>query len=140
VLSPNMQVFDASAREFCTVRDTRTNTPLQSLNLMNDVTYIEASRMLAQRMLLEGGDTPRARISWAFRLATSRQPKDREVDILQQNLDKQMALFARNRQQALKLLSVGEMRNERKLNVTELAAYAATASLILNLDEVITKQ
>jgi hypothetical protein len=140
VLSPNMQVFDASAREFCTVRDTRTNTPLQSLNLMNDVTYIEASRMLAQRMLLEGGDTPRARISWAFRLATSRQPKDREVDILQRNLDKQMALFARNPQQAVRLLSVGEMRNDGKLNVNELAAYAATASLILNLDEVITKQ
>jgi uncharacterized protein DUF1553/uncharacterized protein DUF1549/concanavalin A-like lectin/glucanase superfamily protein/cytochrome c len=140
VLSPNMQVFDASAREFCTVRDIRTNTPLQSLNLMNDVTYIEASRMLAQRMLLEGGDTPRARISWAFRLATSRQPKDREVDILQRNLDKQMALFARNPQQAVRLLSVGEMKNDRKLNANELAAYAATASLILNLDEVITKQ
>jgi Protein of unknown function (DUF1549)/Protein of unknown function (DUF1553)/Concanavalin A-like lectin/glucanases superfamily/Planctomycete cytochrome C len=140
VLSPNMQVFDASAREFCTVRDTRTNTPLQSLNLMNDVTYIEASRMLAQRMLLEGGDTPRARISWAFRLATSRQPKDNEIDVLQRNLDKQMALFARNPQQASRLLSVGEMRNDSKLNVNELAAYAATASLILNLDEVITKQ
>jgi hypothetical protein len=140
VLSPNMQVFDASAREFCTVRDTRTNTPLQSLNLMNDVTYIEASRMLAQRMLLEGGDTPRARISWAFRLATSRQPTDREVDILLRNLDKQTALFARNPQQAVKLLSVGEMRNDRKLNATELAAYATTASLILNLDEAITKQ
>jgi Protein of unknown function (DUF1549)/Protein of unknown function (DUF1553)/Concanavalin A-like lectin/glucanases superfamily/Planctomycete cytochrome C len=140
VLSPNMQVFDASAREFCTVRDTRTNTPLQSLNLMNDVTYIEASRMLAQRMLLEGGDTPRARISWAFRLATSRQPKDREVDILERNLDKQIALFARNPRQAVRLLSVGEMRNDGKLNANELAAYAATASLILNLDEVITKQ
>jgi hypothetical protein len=140
VLSPNMQVFDASAREFCTVRDARTNTPLQSLNLMNDVTYIEASRMLGQRMLLEGGDTARARISWAFRLATSRQPRDREVEILLRNLDKQMALFTRNPQQAVRLLAVGEMRNERKLKATELAAYAATASLILNLDEVITKQ
>jgi hypothetical protein len=96
--------------------------------------------MLAQRMLLEGGDTPRERLSWAFRLATSRQPKDREVEILQRNLDKQMALFARNPQQAVRLLSVGEMRNDRKLNITELAAYAATASLILNLDEVIMKQ
>ncbi|MCI0336091.1 MAG: DUF1549 domain-containing protein, partial [Acidobacteria bacterium] len=140
VLSPNMQVFDASAREFCTVRDTRTNTPLQSLNLMNDVTYIEASRMLAQRMLLEGGATPRERISWALRLTTSRPPKDREIEILQRNLDKQMDLFARNPQEAARLLSVGEKRNDDKLNVTELAAYVATASLILNLDEVIMKQ
>jgi uncharacterized protein DUF1549/uncharacterized protein DUF1553/concanavalin A-like lectin/glucanase superfamily protein/cytochrome c len=140
VLSPNMQVFDASAREFCTVRDTRTNTPLQSLNLMNDVTYIEASRMLAQRMLQEGGDSPRARLGWAFRLATSRQPKDREIEILLRDLDKQIVLFTRNPQQAERLLSVGEMRNDKKLNTAELAAYAATASLILNLDEVITKQ
>jgi uncharacterized protein DUF1549/uncharacterized protein DUF1553/concanavalin A-like lectin/glucanase superfamily protein/cytochrome c len=140
VLAPNMQVFDASAREFCTVRDTRTNTPLQSLNLMNDVTYIEASRMLAQRMLLEGGDSPRARISWAFRLATSRQPKEREVEILLRDLDQQIVLFARNPQQAERLLSVGEMKNDKRLNSAELAAYAATASLILNLDEVITKQ
>ena len=61
VLSPTMRVFDASAREYCTVRDTRTNTPLQSLNLMNDVTYVEAARLLAQRMLREGGATPEAR-------------------------------------------------------------------------------
>ncbi|HKX29476.1 MAG TPA: DUF1553 domain-containing protein, partial [Blastocatellia bacterium] len=140
VLSPNMQVFDASAREFCTVRDTRTNTPLQSLNLMNDVTYTEASRLLAQRMLLEGGETPRARLGWAFRLATSRPPTDPELEILQRNLDRQRELFARNPQAAARLLSVGDRRNDAKLNAAELAAYAATASLILNLDEVITKQ
>jgi Protein of unknown function (DUF1553)/Protein of unknown function (DUF1549)/Concanavalin A-like lectin/glucanases superfamily/Planctomycete cytochrome C len=140
VLSPNMQVFDASAREFCTVRETRTNTPLQSLNLMNDVTYIEASRMLAQRMLLEGGTTPRDRINWAFRLATSRLPKSLEFEILQRNLDKQLDFFTRNPQEAARLLSVGEMRNDKRLNVTELAAYTTTASLILNLDEVITRQ
>ncbi|MBO0727497.1 MAG: DUF1553 domain-containing protein, partial [Blastocatellia bacterium] len=76
-LSPAMRIFDASAREFCTVRDTRTNTPLQSLNLMNDVTYIEAARMLAQRMLIEGGATPQERLAWAFRLSASRLPVDR---------------------------------------------------------------
>ncbi|MCI0660072.1 MAG: DUF1553 domain-containing protein [Acidobacteria bacterium] len=140
VLSPSMQVFDASAREFCTVRETRTNTPLQSLNLMNDVTYIEAARMLAQRMLLEGGATTRERISWAFRLVTSRPPKDQEIEILQQNLDKQLAFFARNPQEATRLLSVGDKRNDGMLNVSELAANAALASLILNLDEVITRQ
>jgi hypothetical protein len=135
-----MQVFDASAREFCTVRETRTNTPLQSLNLMNDVTYIEASRMLAQRMLLEGGATPRERISWAFRLVASRPPKDQEVEILLRNLNKQLDFFAHNPREAARLLSVGEKRNDDKLSVTELAAHATTASLILNLDEVITRQ
>ncbi|HQR32054.1 MAG TPA: DUF1549 domain-containing protein [Blastocatellia bacterium] len=140
VLSPTMQVFDASAREFCTVRDTRTNTPLQSLNLMNDVTYIEAARLLAERMLTEGGSTPEQRLAWAFRRVTSRQPSDAEVSALARNVKSQLEFFTRHPQEADKLLSVGEKRNRDTLNRTELAAYAATASLILNLDEVITKQ
>ncbi|HEU0174055.1 MAG TPA: DUF1553 domain-containing protein [Blastocatellia bacterium] len=139
-LSPAMRVFDASAREFCTVRDTRTNTPLQSLNLMNDVTYIEAARMLAQRMLTEGGATPQERLAWAFRLITSRLPGDRELQALLRNLEKQNASFSQRPQDAAKLLAVGEKRSDEKLNPVELAAYTATASLILNLDEVITKQ
>jgi hypothetical protein len=140
VLSPTMQVFDASAREFCTVRDTRTNTPLQSLNLMNDVTYVEAARMLAQRMMTEGGSTPLERVNWAFRVVTSRQPSGSEQQVLLRSLNKQMGYFGRNPQEATKLLSVGEKKNDGKLDAAELAAYAATASLILNLDEVITKQ
>ena len=140
VLSPTMQVFDASAREFCTVRDTRTNTPLQSLNLMNDVTYIEAARMLAERMLTEGGATAEQRLAWAFRRVSSRQPSELEVKALVRNLNAQRDYFARSPQDADKLLAVGEKRNGGQLNRTELAAYAATASLLLNLDEVITKQ
>jgi len=139
-LSPAMRVFDASAREFCMVRDTRTNTPLQSLDLMNDVTYVEAARMLAQRMLSEGGATPQERLSWAFRLTTSRTPGDRELQALLRNLEKQKASFSQRPQDAAKLLAVGEKRSDEKLNPVELAAYTATASLILNLDEVITKQ
>jgi len=140
VLSPNMQVFDASAREFCTVREARTNTPLQSLNLMNDVTYIEAARLLAQRMMLEGGTTPQARIQWAFRVATSRPPGDKETNVLLRNFEKQLYHFTHNPQDAANLLAVGEKRIDKKLNPAEAAAYAMTASLILNLDEVITKQ
>jgi hypothetical protein len=140
VLSPTMQVFDASAREFCTVRDTRTNTPLQSLNLMNDVTYIEAARMLAERMMKEGGATPQERLAWAFCAATSRQPSERESQLLLKSLNKQMDYFSRNPLEAARLLSVGEKKNDGKLDAAEVAAYAATASLILNLDEVITKQ
>ncbi|MEP7336921.1 MAG: DUF1553 domain-containing protein, partial [Acidobacteriota bacterium] len=140
VLSPTMQVFDASAREFCTVRETRTNTPLQSLNLMNDVTYIEAARLLAERMMKEGGGLPEQRLAWAFRLIASRQPGEKEVQTLLQNLAGQQEYFTRNPQEAAKLLAVGDKRNDSKLNPAELAAYATTASLLLNLDEVITKQ
>jgi hypothetical protein len=140
VLSPTMQVFDASAREFCTVRDTRTNTPLQSLNLMNDVTYIEAARFLAERMLKEGGATPQQRLTWGFRVLLARVPSDRELQTLRRNLTKQQTHFQQNPQAAAQLLSVGDKRNAGHLNTAELAAYATTASLLFNLDEAITKQ
>lgn len=140
VLAPTMQVFDASTREACTVRETRTNTPLQSLNLMNDVTYLEAARLLAERMLREGGAQPEARLAWAFRVLTVRLPNEQERRVLLRNLNAQLDYFRRQPEAAARLLTVGERRNDDKLNATELAAYAATASLLLNLDEVITKQ
>ena len=77
-----MMTFDATYRDTCSVRTTRTNTPLQALNLMNDVTYLEASRKLAERMMKEGGVNPRERIDYAFRLATARPVKSHESDIL----------------------------------------------------------
>jgi hypothetical protein len=140
ILSPAMFVFDASAREFCTVRETRTNTPLQALNLMNDVTYIEASRMLAERMLKEAGKTPEERIKWAFRLATARWPNEKERQVLAANIEKQLDYFRSHPADAQSLLSIGEKRNSANIDTIELAAYSAAASLILNLDEVITKQ
>jgi len=140
VMPPGMHVFDASSREYCRVRETRTNTPLQALGLMNDVTYVEASRLLAQRMMTEGGETPEGHIAWAFRLATSRWPDEQEQEILLGNLKAQIEYFRNNPKEAARLLAVGDKRNDEKLNAAELAAYAGTASLILNLDEVITKQ
>jgi hypothetical protein len=135
-----MSVFDASARESCTVRETRTNTPLQALNLMNDATYVEAARMLAVRMLTEGGASPESRIGWAFRLATARQPDSHELRILLQSLDTQLKYFGSDPKAAARLLAVGEKKNDAGVNPVDLAAYATIASLILNLDEVITKQ
>ena len=76
VMPPAMQVFDASSRESCTVRETRTNTPLQALNLMNDTTYVEAARLMAQRMLNEGGTKPEDRLAFGLRLAAGRRPDD----------------------------------------------------------------
>ncbi len=140
VMPPAMHVFDASAREFCTVRETRTNTPLQALNMMNDVTYIEASRMLAQRMLTEAGPSARSRLGFAFRLATSRAPRRDELEVLFDHLETQLEYYRRNRNAAASLLAIGEKRNLPGLDQAQLAAYAVTASLILNLDETITKQ
>jgi hypothetical protein len=76
VMPPAMQVFDASTREYCQVSEARTNTPLQALNLMNDVTYVESARMLGQRMLKEGGAKPGDRLRWGFRLASGRAPDE----------------------------------------------------------------
>jgi len=140
ILTPNMHVFDATAREACAVRETRTNTPLQALNLMNDVTYVEAARMIAERMLKEGGATPEQRLVWAFRAITSRPPDAQERQVLLENLNVQLTFFRANLSAAEKLLATGERRNDPKLNAAEVAAYATTASLMLNLDEVITKQ
>src|SRR5205085_9178181 len=75
---PALATFDAPSREVCQVRRPRTNTPLQALELLNDVTYVEAARQLAQRMLTEGGTTPESRIAYGFRRATARPPSDAE--------------------------------------------------------------
>jgi hypothetical protein len=107
---------------------------------MNDVTYIEAARMLAERALLEGGRTGRDRVRFAFRLATSRWPDEQETRILLNHLRDQLEAFGKDADAAARLLSVGAKPSDRRLNAVELAAYATVASLILNLDEVITKE
>ncbi len=140
VAPPAMMTFDASAREACTVRENRTNTPLQALILMNDVTFVEAARALAQRVLREGGPTAEDRLTLAFRLATARRPTAVEMNVLRAGLEHHRADFRKDRAAALRLVRVGESPRGEKLDVTDLAAYTAVASLILNLDETITKE
>jgi hypothetical protein len=135
---PTLTTFDAPDRETCTVRRPRTNTPLQALVLMNDPTYLEASRKLAERMLLEAGGTEQ-RIRLAFRLAMARQPKRAELAVLEKIFTKQLAVYREDPEAAVKLLSVGESKRNEKLDVAELAAWAMVASVILNLDETVTK-
>jgi len=137
---PAMNVFDASSREYCMVRETRTNTPLQALNLMNDTTYVEAARIMAQRMLNEGGTKPEDRIALGLRLAAGRAPDEKEAQVLLGNLQSQLEYFQGHPQEAAQLLGVGVKPSETRQKTEELAAYAVIASLILNLDEVITKQ
>ena len=135
-----MMTFDSAGREACVVRETRTNTPLQALMLMNDVTYLEAARVMAQRMMNEGGTTPAARIEFGFRLATARPPSPQKSSLLLGSFQHYLDRYQTNPDSARKLVTVGESPLDGKLNVSELAAYTTVASLILNLDETVTKE
>jgi hypothetical protein len=136
---PTLATFDAPDRETCTVRRARTNTPLQALILLNDPTYVEASRKLAERMLTEGGGTTDERITFAFRLATARKPTSKELTVLHKILDRQLDVYRQDGDAAKKLLAVGDSPRNEKLDVAELAAWTTVASVILNLDETVTK-
>jgi hypothetical protein len=136
---PMMMNFDAAGREACVVRESRTNTPLQSLNLMNDVTYLEAARKMAERMMREGGSTPEERIGYGFELATARRPGEREREILLGSFGYHRDRFQSDTASAAQYLAQGEAARDQKLDARELAAYAAVASLILNLDAAVTK-
>jgi hypothetical protein len=131
--------FDTPARQVCTVNLPRTNTPLQALTLMNDMTYIEAARLLAQHVMQQAA-TPDARLALAFRIATGRHPVPQERKLLLSAYHKIHTKYQQDSAAALKLLNTGEMPRDEKLNVTELAATTGVMNLILNLDEVITKE
>jgi hypothetical protein len=136
---PALNTFDAPDREFCTVRRTPTNTPLQALVMLNDPTFVEAARGLAQRLLREAGTTVDARAAFAFRLATSRSPRPRELAILSAQYARQHQRFEANRSAADQLLAIGESDPTAGLDTVELAAWTTVASIILNLDEAISR-
>ena len=140
VPNPSMMLFDAPFRETCVMRRPRTNTPLQALNLLNDPTYVEASRRLAQRMLLEGGASTSSRLTHGFRLVTARHPRPAEMTILTASLERTLLDFQADQAGAEALLHVGEATTQPGLNAAELAAYTTVASTLLNLDETVTKE
>ncbi len=137
---PNMTLFDMPARETCRVRRARTDTPLQALDMMNDVTYVEASRALAQRMIKEGGQSPDSRLRFAFRVVLARDPSADEMAILSSGLERRLAHYRADKADAKKLISEGDLKNPPSLDPSVLAAYTLTASTILNMDETITKE
>jgi hypothetical protein len=137
---PSMATFDAPSREICQVNRARTNTPLQALELLNDVTYVEAARHLGQLMLTDGGPCAEERISLAFRRATSRAPRPTELNVLLAGLGRYLDEFRRDPEAARSFVQHGDSPVDPKLDAAELAAYTATASVILNLDETITKE
>ena len=136
---PSMLAFDSSTRETCIVRQTRTNTPLQALNLMNDVTYVEAARRLAERMMTEGGATPEERVAFVYRLATAHRPRPEVQEILAGGFHDYLDRYQADRRAALELLNVGESPRDETLDIAELASYTMVASMVLNLDRTITK-
>jgi hypothetical protein len=138
---PSMMTFDAPNRESCVVRRARTNTPLQALVLMNDTQFVEAARFFAERMIRQGGETAEERLVHAFRLATARRPQPNELAVIQRVFQSHLEEYKANTDAAKKLLDVGERKSDlTKVDPSELAAYTMTASLILNLDETITKE
>lgn len=137
---PMMINFDSAGRETCVVRETRTNTPLQALNLMNDVTFLEAARFIGQRMMKEGGETADSRLRFGFRLLTARFPSSEELNVLTDSLHYHLDYFKGEPSRSEALLKQGDSVSEPSLNRSQLAAYAAVASLMLNMDEVVTLQ
>ncbi len=137
---PDMTLFDVPSREACRVRRARTDTPLQALAMLNDVTYLEAARALAQRMLKEGGPTAVQRLRFAFGVLLSREPTPVELGILKASVARRLAHYAADRAGAEKLLKQGDLPNDPTLDHAELAAYTVVASTILNLDEVLNKE
>lgn len=136
---PQMSIMDAPSREACVVRRERTNTPLLALMLFNDPQFVEAARGLAERTLQVGGSDTASRAAFMFRLCTGRRPTEPELDDLLAGLEQDLAKYAADPAAAQALTQIGETPPNQTLDVSELAAWTVTANLLLNLDEVVTK-
>ncbi len=140
VAPPFMANFDSPNREVCTVYENRTNTPLQALDLMNDVTFLESSRKLAERMMLEGGASIPSRLNYGFALLMARQPRDAERQVLLEAFRGFEVKYRDDRKAADEYLQYGEAPRHADLDTGELAAYTTIASLMMNMDAAITKE
>jgi len=139
-LNPSLLAFDAPSREECVADRPRSNTPLQALVLMNDPTYVEAARSLAEHLLQEGGSTLPERLNYAFRRAVARPATSAEIAVLSGLYQKHLQEYTSDTAAAQKLLTAGEHPVPKGLNPTELAAWTSVARVILNLNETITRE
>jgi len=136
---PSLLAFDAPSREECAAERPRSNIPQQALVLLNDPTYVEAARTFAARILKEGGaDTP-ARLTWAWRQALQRSPRDEEVRVVETLLEKHKVQYAQDAQASAAILKVGMAPASADLDPAELAAWTSVARVILNLHETVTR-
>lgn len=136
---PNMQTFDAPNREVCLVSRARTNTPLQSLVLLNDVQFVEASRKFAERIMLEGGASPEERITFAFREALGRPPAEWELETTRAAYQRELKNYQAAPDAARSLLSQGESTSDASLNPAEVAAWTTVGSMLFNTYEFMTR-
>jgi mono/diheme cytochrome c family protein len=139
IVAPSL-FFDSASRQVCTVKHLRTNSPLHALTTLNDVTYIEAARAIAERVLVGGPSDTAERIALIFRLVLSRRPSDEELGVLAASVERLKREFADQPEAAKKFLSVGESKRNESLDLIEHAAFTALASAVLNLDEALNKE
>jgi hypothetical protein len=138
-LHPSLLAFDAPTREECAAERNRSNIPQQALVLLNDPTYVEASRSLAVRILKEGGDDTNSRLTWAWHQVLSHGPRPEEVQAIRPLFDKQLAEYRCNPAAAQALLHIGQSPAPSDADPAELAAWTNIARVILNLHETITR-
>jgi len=137
---PTMLLFDAPNRETCTVKRSRTNTPLQALALLNETTFVEAAHGLAARMLADGGSTPAERMTHGFRLAIGRRPTAAELATLVAGFEADRHSFTADPARAEKLLGVGLVQKPEGVPAAEFAAYTLSANVLINLDEFVMRE
>ncbi|MFM7070430.1 MAG: DUF1553 domain-containing protein, partial [Planctomycetota bacterium] len=137
---PTMLLFDAPNREICTVKRSRTNTPLQALALLNEITYVEAARKLGERMIADGGATSDSRLAYGFRLAVGRVPDSDELRILKEGLADDQQRLKNAGDASTRLIAFGQSKPLAGVDPVELAAYTLAANVLLNLDEVVTRE
>ena len=137
---PAMTVFDAPPRSVCVVKREITNTPLQALVLLNDPQFVEAARVLAERMQKEGGNNIKDQTVYAFRLLTGRKPTPNEINVFVSQYNSEFSRFKKNPDMALELLGVGESSFDNNLDTTRTAALAMVASTMINHDEAYMKR
>ena len=138
---PSLSIFDAPTREACVVRRQMSSTPLQALALLNDEMYIETSRKLAELMFREGGASPAARLAWALRCGDVAAGHGGRGSDPRNRTEPAFGPIPRMiRQPPKNFWPAGESPRDKTIDSAELAAYTTAASVILNLDEVITRQ
>jgi mono/diheme cytochrome c family protein len=135
----SMEIFNAPSRETCVVRRERTNTPLQALVTLNDEQFVEAARHLAQRALLEGGETDEARIQFIARRLLSRPFRPEEQAVVVKSLGQLSRFYQNDAKAAQELISYGESKADPSLDARRLAAWTMLVNKLMNLDEVLSK-
>jgi hypothetical protein len=136
---PMMTTFDATSREYCTVRRVRTNTPLQALNLLNDEAVFEMARALARRMMAEVSGGIDERLTFGFRLCLARRPGEKELRRLAELQRQQLEIY-RSDIEGAKKVAQGVAAEQAKGDPAEIAAWTMVANVLLNLDEMLTKE